>query len=257
MIARFFRGMGYFGRGWRVAFGQGHLLPFVLLPAALTVAIAGGGTLLAYHFAADFVARHSAGHGAIWGALVWLFVLLFVLATAYVLYVASCLLATAPFAGVLSERAEHVHTGEKVPPQTWRQIVALSLRGLGQAILGVLVYLAIAVPLFVLHWVAPVAAPVVWVAGVAQAALFFAFDAFNEPLHRRGVSFGGKWRFIGAHLAESLGFGSGVALLMIIPLLNVIVTPVAIVGGTLLYLDLAAQRAGGPSSSGPSSSSST
>ncbi len=253
MIARFFRGMGYFGRGWRVAFGDGRVVPFVLLPAALTAAVAGGGTLLAYQWAADFVARHSAGHGALWGAIVWLFVVLFVIGTAYVLYVASCLLATAPFAGVLSERAEHAHTGEKVAPQGWGRILALSARGLGQAILGVILYLAIAVPLFVLHWVVPVIAPLLWICGVMQTALFFAFDAFNEPLHRRGASFGGKWRFIGKHLAESLGFGCGVALLMIVPLFSVIVTPVAIVGGTLLYLDLAA----GTISSGPSSSSST
>src|SRR5262245_38626586 len=122
MIARFFRGMGYFGRGWRVAFGHSRVVPFVLLPAAVTVVVAGGGTWFAYQWAHEFVARHSAGHGALWGAIVWLLVWMFVLATAYVLYVASCLLATAPFAGALSERAEHVHTGEKVPPQTWREI---------------------------------------------------------------------------------------------------------------------------------------
>jgi CysZ protein len=240
MIARFFRGMGYFGRGWRVAFGQARVVPFVLLPAALTVAVAGGGSLYAYHRAQEFVARHSAGHGALWGAIVWLFVVVFVLATAYVLYVASCLLATAPFAGVLSERAEQVHTGEKVTPQTWREIFALSTRGLGQAILGVFLYLAIAVPLFVVQWFVPVIAPFLWIVGVVQAALFFAFDAFNEPQHRRGASFGGKWRFIVTHLAESLGFGTSVALLMMVPFLSIIVTPVAIVGGTLLYLDLTA-----------------
>jgi CysZ protein len=256
MIARFFRGMGYFGRGWRVAFGHARVVPFVLLPAAVTVIIAGGGTWFAYHWAQDLVARHAAGHGAIWGAIVWLLVWLFVLATAYVLYVASCLLATAPFAGVLSERAEHVHTGEKVPPQTWREIAGLSARGIGQAILGICLYLAIAVPLFLIHWTVPVLAPFIWVVGVVQTALFFAFDAFYEPLHRRGASWGGKWSFINKHLAESLGFGTGVALLMVVPFFSIIVTPVAIVGGTLLYLDLvAAQR--GASSSGPSSSSST
>ena len=189
------------------------------------------------------------------GAIVALFVWLFVLASAYVLYVASCLLATAPFAGVLSERAEHAHTGTPVPPQTWRQVMALSVRGIGQALLGVCLYLAIAVPLFILHWVVPVLAPFIWIAGVVQTALFFAFDAFYEPQHRRGASWGGKWRFIGTHLAESLGFGTGVALLMVVPFLSVIVTPVAIVGGTLLYLDLVAQRA--TRSSGPSSASST
>jgi CysZ protein len=255
MIARFFRGMGYFGRGWRVAFGSGKVVPFVLLPALVTVAVAGGGTFFAYRWAADFVARQSAGHGALWGAIVWLFVVIFVLATAYVLYVASCLLATAPFAGILSERAEHVHTGQKVAPQSWQKMLALSARGLGQAILGVMLYLAIAVPLFIVQWFVPVIAPFIWIAGVVQAALFFAFDAFNEPLHRRGSSFGGKWSFINAHLAESLGFGTGVALLMMVPFLSVIVTPVAIVGGTLLYLDLVAQRAA--ISAGPSSTSST
>jgi CysZ protein len=257
MIARFFRGMGYFGRGWRVAFGHGRVVPFVLLPALVTVLVAGGGTWLAYSWAHDFVARHSAGHGALWGAIVWLFVWLFVLGTAYVLYVASCLLATAPFAGVLSERAEHAHTGEKLTPQTWGQVAALSVRGMGQALLGICLYLAIAVPLFVLHWAVPVLAPFIWVAGVVQTALFFAFDAFYEPQHRRGATWGKKWSFIGTHLAESLGFGTGVALLMVVPFLSVIVTPVAIVGGTLLYLDLAAAAQRGASSSGASSISST
>lgn len=238
MIARFFRGMGYFGRGWRVAFGQARLVPFVLLPAAITVAIAVVGALAAYHWEHDWIARHGVGQGFLWDALVWLSLLL-ALAAAYVFYVASCLVATALFAGVLSERAEAVERGQAPEPQPWRQIVALSLRGLGQAILGILLYLLIAVLLFVLHWVVPVTAPLLWIAGLAQTALFFAFDAFYEPLHRRGASFGGKWRFIFSHLAESLGFGAGVALLMMVPLFSVIVVPVAIVGGTLLYLELA------------------
>jgi CysZ protein len=247
--------MGYFGRGWRVAFGHARVVPFVLLPALVTVVVATVGTFFAHRWATDFVARHSAGHGAVWGAIVWLFVWLFVIGTAYVLYVASCLLATAPFAGVLSERAEHAHTGTPVPPQTWRQVMALSTRGIGQAILGVCLYLTIAVPLFLLHWIVPVLAPFIWIAGVVQTALFFAYDAFFEPMHRRGASWGKKWSFIGTHLAESLGFGTGVALLMVVPFLSVIVTPVAIVGGTLLYLDLSAQPA--TRSSGPSSVSST
>lgn len=239
MIARFFRGMGYFGRGWRVAFGDGALVPWVLLPALLTIVVSGGGAWLAWRWAADLVHRHAAGHGALWGAVVWVMVVLLVAATAYVLYIASCVLATAPFAGFLSEGAERVATGQRVAEATWGQMALQTARGLGHSILGVACYLSIAVPLFALHWLAPALAPVLWVLGLVQAALFFAFDGFNEPLHRRGAGFAAKWRFIGAHLAESLGFGLGVALLMMIPFLSIIVTPVAIVGGTLLYLDLA------------------
>lgn len=257
MIARFFRGMGYFGRGWRVAFGSRALVPWVLLPALFTVVVSGGGAWLAYRWAAELVARQSAGHGAAWGAIVWLGVVLLVLGAAYVLYVTSCLVATAPFAGFLSEGAEHIVVGEVVRPRGWRAAAALSARGVGHALLGVVCYIGIAIPLFLAHWLAPPLAPLVWVASIVQAALFFAFDGFNEPLHRRGVGFGGKWRFIGAHLSEALGFGVAVALLMMVPLVSVVVTPVAIVGGTLLFVDLerAAQRS--PIASGPSSSSST
>jgi CysZ protein len=238
MISRFFNGMSYFARGWRVAFGERTLVPWVLLPALLTVVVSGGGAWLTWHWAMDYVHRQTAGHGAVWGFFVWLGVMLLVLASAYVLYVASCWLTTAPFAGILSERAEHVATGEKVVPIGWGAALALSLRGVGHALLTVLFYLGIAIPLFVVQWLAPPLSPFVWVAGLVQAALFFAFDAFNESLHRRGAGFGQKWRFIGRHLAESLGFGCGVAFLMMVPFLSVIVTPVAIVGGTLLYLDL-------------------
>ncbi|MDB4968164.1 MAG: cysZ [Myxococcales bacterium] len=238
MISRFFRGMGYFGRGWGTAFGAAGVTRWVMLPALLTVVVSGGGTWLAYRWAVDFIHRQSAGHGSLFGLLVWLGVMLLVLASAYFLYVASCLLATAPFAGVLSERTEQSRTGHVVLPATWKQTAALSARGVGHAILGVSIYLAIAIPLFLLQWFVPLLAPLVWVASIVQAGYFFAFDGFNEPLHRRGYGFGAKWSFIGKHTAESLGFGVAVALLMMVPFLSVIVTPVAIVGGTLLFLDL-------------------
>lgn len=238
MLTRFFRGMGYFGRGWHAAFGQRALVPWVLLPALVTVIVSGGGAWLAWRWATEFVHRHAAGHGAFWGFFVWLGVMVFVLASAYVLYVAACLLTTAPFAGVLSERAERLATGAEVAPLGWRRAAPLAIRGIGHALLTVMCYFGIAVPLFLLQWVVPPLAPFIWIAGLVQASLFFAFDAFNEPMHRRGASFGDKWHFLGAHLAESLGFGCGVALLMMVPFLSVIVTPVAIVGGTLLFLDL-------------------
>jgi CysZ protein len=241
MISRFFRGMGYFGRGWHAAFGERALVPWVLLPALITVVVSSGGAWLAWRWATDFVHRQAAGHGAIWGFFVWLGVMIFVLASAYVLYVACCLLTTSPFAGILSERAEHLATGEKVVPLGWRAGVSLAVRGVGHALLAVMCYFGIAIPLFLLQWVAPPLSPFIWIAGIVQAALFFAFDAFNEPMHRRGAAFGAKWRFIGTHLAESLGFGTGVALLMMVPFLSVIVTPVAIVGGTLLFLDLSSR----------------
>ena len=99
---------------------------------------------------------------------------------------------------------------------------------------------AIAGPIFIVHWLVPPLAPLCWLAGLVQTALFFAFDGFNEPLHRRGLGFAAKWRFLVDHLAESLGFGSLVAVLMAVPLVSVLVAPIAVVGGTLLFVELEA-----------------
>jgi CysZ protein len=238
MIKRFFSGMGAFGRGWRFAFSRGGLAAWTLLPALISVVITVAGTAAAAHFVGAWLGSYGSGRGAVMGALVWIGVALAAAAAAYILYVASCVLATAPFAGVLSERTEKLATGGPLPESSLGRELGLALRGLGQAVLGLVCYLAIAVPLFVLHWAVPALAPLIWGLSLAEAALFFAYDAFNEPLHRRGMSFGAKWAFIRAHLAESLGFGTAVALVMMIPLVSVVVVPVAVIGGTLLFLEL-------------------
>jgi uncharacterized protein involved in cysteine biosynthesis len=241
MIQRFFSGMGAFGRGWRFAFSRGGLTAWTLLPALITAVTTVAGTWAAAHFVGAWLGAHTAGHGAFVGALVWVGVALVAAAAAYVLYVASCVLATAPFAGILSERTEKLAQATEaatLPPSSWKRELGLALRGIGQAVLGITCYLLIAVPLFVVHWAVPALAPLVWVLSLLEAALFFAYDAFNEPLHRRGASFGAKWRFIRAHLAESLGFGTAVALVMMIPLVSAVVVPVSVIGGTLLFLEL-------------------
>jgi uncharacterized protein involved in cysteine biosynthesis len=242
MISRFFTGMRFFGRGWSVAFGRGELVPFVLLPGLLAIALTLGGAVWTRHAASAFVARHTAGHGALVGVLVWIAVQAFVLATGYVFYVVSCLVATAPFAGALSVRAEAFASGAPVAKEGFGAALSASLRGAGHTLLGAILYLGLSLPLFVLQWIALPLAPLFWLAGLVLSALFFAFDGFNEPLHRRAAGFGAKWRFVLAHGAESLGFGTAVALLMAIPLVNLIVTPVSVVGGTLLYVELTRQK---------------
>ncbi|HEX4456342.1 MAG TPA: EI24 domain-containing protein, partial [Polyangia bacterium] len=179
-------------------------------------------------------------HGSLVGRLLWLLALLVVGAGAYIIYVVACLVTTAPFAGLLSERTEIAVAGAPLASHGFGRALGLSLRGAAHTLVGVALYVAIAAPLFVVHWLVPPLAPLCWIASALQTALFFAFDGFNEPLHRRGLGFAAKWRFVGAHLAESLGFGVIVAVLMAVPLVSVLVAPLAVVGGTLLHHDLQA-----------------
>lgn len=254
MIRRFFTGMGYFGRALGLAFSRRTLLPWVLAPASLTLILTLGGAVLAWHCIGMVVGAQIDRHGSLLGGFLWILALLVAGAGAYIVYVVACLVTTAPFAGLLSERtarigqsdlrAERVGQSgapaEPSPPSTFAHSLRLSLRGAGHALVGIALYVAIAVPLFLVHWLVPPLAPLCWIASVLQTALFFAFDGFNEPLHRRGFGFFAKWRFVGAHLAESLGFGLVVAVLMAVPLVSVLVAPLAVVGGTLLHDELRA-----------------
>ena len=242
MIARFLKGMRFFGRGFGFAFGRAQLVPFVLAPALLAALLTTGASLWVKHALGDYFARRFPHHGMLGGLVIWLAVTLAVFAFGYLVYNVSCMVATAPFAGVLAERTHHLATGEAIPPQPFLRAVVSSWWGAWHALACVAIYVALSLPMFAVQVVVIPLAPIIWMLGIVQAALFFAFDAFNEPLHRERTRFADKWRFVFRHGAESLGFGTGVALCMMLPLVSLVVAPVSVVGGALLFVELGQKR---------------
>jgi CysZ protein len=70
------------------------------------------------------------------------------------------------------------------------------------------------------------------------SAYMAAYQFMDYPMARRGFTFNEKIVFLKSGLIPSLGFGLGVLLLCSVPLVNVLLLPGAVVGGTLLFLDL-------------------
>jgi CysZ protein len=66
--------------------------------------------------------------------------------------------------------------------------------------------------------------------------IFLAFEFLSYPLSRRHYPFRQKLRIIWDYKELALGFGLGVFLILLVPLLNFICIPISVVGGTLLYL---------------------
>jgi uncharacterized protein involved in cysteine biosynthesis len=69
------------------------------------------------------------------------------------------------------------------------------------------------------------------------SAVLLAYDGFDYPLARRGVGFGGKWRYLLLHPAQTLGYCVGASLLYLVPLAFVVAPSFAAVGATLAFLD--------------------
>jgi uncharacterized protein involved in cysteine biosynthesis len=237
-FTRFFRGAGFFGKGWRFVLDQKGLWPWVIAPTLLTLAITVGGVWSSWAWGQAYIAARTAGHGAFYAAILKFFLFLFVVSVGYVAFLVTSLIAAAPFVGTLSERTEKLATGAAVVPHGFAHIVQEAARALGHTLLTLTLYLVFSSVLFLLQFFVAPLAPFVWVGSFFLTALFLGYDAWDLPLSRRGASFGEKWGYVGRHLAESLGFGAAVALLLAIPGFGLVVPAVAAVGGTLLHLDL-------------------
>lgn len=236
--ARFFWAAGFFGRGLGMVLDNKSLWPWVLAPTLLTGLAAVGGAWGAWSWARSYIDRHLAGHGAFVAALLAIVLFLFVAGVFYVGFVAIAKIATAPFAGFISEKAEAIQNGRAVTPDGVWATLRESARGLLHTLLALSIFVSISIVLLLLNWVATIFAPVVWVLGVCTTALFVSYDAFDLVLSRRGKRFGEKWAFLGANSAEALGFGSMIALLLVVPGLGLVVPALAAVGGTLLALEI-------------------
>jgi CysZ protein len=110
---------------------------------------------------------------------------------------------------------------------------------------GLLVLVGLcAVPLFVLGLVPVVGQTVAPVAGALVSGFFLAIELLAIPLERRGVRARERMRFVWRHKAVTVGFGVASFLLFLVPLMNVVAMPGAIVGGVLMVRWLEGRAAG-------------
>jgi CysZ protein len=137
-----------------------------------------------------------------------------------------------PFYERISDRIEHrlgaPPAGADAP--WWRSFPRASL----ESALLLAMTLACTAPLFVLGLVPVLGQTVVPALQALVAGFFLAAELLAIPLERRGLHLAGRLRFVWRHRAQTLGFGITAFLLFLVPLMNVLAMPGAVVGATLL-----------------------
>lgn len=210
-----------FDRRWR---------GLVLTPLLINVLLFAAGTVAAVHYVGGAVQWL---RGLLPGWLDWLALLLwplFVLALLLVLvYVFTALanLIAAPFNAVLAARV----LGE--PAAHGRGWLADALAAIGSELRKLGYFLLRAVPLWLLLWVPGVnllAGP----AWLLLGAWLLALEYLDYPLAHRGQDFAAVRRSAAAVRWPALGFGGGVLLLGMLPLVNLVLMPAAVIGACLL-----------------------
>lgn len=163
--------------------------------------------------------------------LLWpLFAVAVLLVTFYAFTIIANLIA-APFNGLLAARVESMVTGRR--PEAEQRFAATILPSLFSELRKLGYFLTRAVPLLLLFLVPGVnlAAPFAW---LAFGFWFLALEYADYPLANHGVLFTEQRRWMSGRRLIALGFGGGVTLLMMIPLVAFVAMPAAVAGATLL-----------------------
>ena len=244
----FVRGLLYPVRGLEILRRHGGLRRYWVPPIVLTALSLTSSIVLAVRYHDDALAlfwQLPAGEG-IWvsvlAVLHWVMRLLALVlgfAVSVVISIALANVFAAPFNDALSEAVELRETGQPAAAFSLRRVLGDLGRTLRIELTKLLVYVAVLGPLFVLSWVLPGPGQLVYTAFASLfTVVYLALDYIDWPASRRGYGMRQRIAMLKVRPMLTLGFGAAVALCLFVPLLNLLFMPLAVAGGTRLFLDL-------------------
>lgn len=221
----------------RFLLARPRLWGWALAPLGIIVALALMAGLASFAGIGPLLAWLTHFRG-MWGkALVWVSAVLIALAittiTAFVLYFLVNIIAV-PFYDGLSERVEHELTG-KLQELDWGPWLASLFWSAVHSALTLALWLAILAFSLALQVVPGIGTVLGGVFGTVASAVFLARETMDGPMSRRDMPYLSKYGMILRHKAVLGGWGLLLSMLMWVPVVNVLVMPVAVIGGTILF----------------------
>lgn len=170
----------------------------------------------------------------------WLSIIIWPLAVITVLVIFSFIFSTvanwlaAPFNGLLSEKIELMLSGKKAPDGSIVDVIKDTPRTLNREWQKLTYYVPRAIGFFILLWVLPIAGQIIWFLFVSW---MMAIQYKDYPFDNNKISFTQMKEMLKEKQQLSYSFGITVAIFSMIPIINLIVMPVAICGATALWVD--------------------
>ncbi|MEZ4273407.1 MAG: EI24 domain-containing protein [Myxococcota bacterium] len=179
--------------------------------------------------------------GPVLAWIVWVVAVLMVIIAQSLLLLLVGQAVASPFLDMLSEKVESIVLGTPSTPAGVGRTLKSLFMALGELCWSVLFIVIVNLPIWLVGVVVPgIGTSVAAVLSFAFGALLLSHEFVGLPLARDLVSFRRRWRTTWANRWLGLGFGSSAAVMLVVPGLNLILLPLAAVGGTLLYCDLKA-----------------
>jgi len=242
-VGDFVTGLRYFGQGLGLLARRPRLLLTGMLPALLTTVMLVGGLValianiarlatLVTPFADGWTTDEQVAARVVAGiALVSAAAVL-----GLVGFTALTLAVGGPFYEHIAEQIEDDLgvTDGHLEGSWWKQFLA----GLRDGVALLLRSLLFTVPLFLAGFLPVVGQSVVPVLVALVTGWFVALEVVSVPFYRRGIGLRDRARMLRRRRMLAVGLGLPAALLCMIPLLAIVVMPVAFAGGVLVALDV-------------------
>lgn len=232
-------GADYFWRGWQLIRLPG-IRRFVIVPLVLNALLMGGAFIWLYYRLDLWITSLMAFIPA-W--LQWLNYLLWPLSVISVLLVFSYLFSTlanliaAPFCGLLSEQLEVRLTGTAATDSPWLAVIKDTPRTLARECHKLAWYFPRALGLIILYFIPGLGqtiAPLLW---FLFSAWMQAIQYCDYPFDNSKKDFQQMKSALWQHKTDTMQFGTLVSLATMIPLVNLVIMPVAVCGATAMWID--------------------
>ena len=223
--------IGYLFKGLKLL-ASSQLRSFIIIPVLINVVLYSVALLLGYYYISDLINQFIPSwlHWLSW--ILWpLFFISFFIAGFFTFTVLANLLA-APFYGKLSAKTLVLINGEakEIEEQSLVKVMFAELKRAGYL-------LSRALPLLVLSFIpgVNVLAPFLW---ALFGAWGMALEYMAYPLENAGVLFSEQKQLVKSIRIGALSFGGVAVMGLTIPLVNIIIGPVAVIGATLYFNDV-------------------
>jgi CysZ protein len=229
-------GAGYFLLGFKLIQLKG-IRRFVFIPLCVN--------LILFSYAFYYMFQQLDGYMSMIEAwipdwLTWINYLLWPLAVIIMLVIFSFIFSTianwiaAPFNGLLSEKLETMLTSHHAPSGGWLDIVKDLPRVFGREWKKLKYYIPRAIGFFLIMWLLPVVGQIIW---FLFTAWMMSIQYQDYPFDNHKISFHEMKQQLKQRQGLSYSFGITVTVFSMIPIINLIVMPVAICGATALWVD--------------------
>ncbi|MFY0675670.1 MAG: sulfate transporter CysZ [Neptuniibacter sp.] len=236
-----FQGAGYLVRGLKML-PDPQIRPFVLVPLLTNIILFIAAIWMLFSNFGGWVDSLISTFLPDWEWLQFLHYLLWplmaLLVIVFVYYGFSIVanLIAAPFNGFLSEKVEKRLRGDVIQDEGWQAVLALVPRAIGRELAKLAYYLPRLLFLLVLSFipVINIVAPLLW---ILFGAWMMAIQYCDYPMDNNKVSFKNMKNMLKADRLTSLGFGGLIQVGMMVPILNLILMPAAVVGATIYWVE--------------------